>query len=476
MGKMISQFPALPHRPGIYFFWRGKTLLYIGKATDLHARLVSHWRARPGEKSHALLNEATRLTFEESRSAIDALLGEAQLIRRHHPKYNILMRDDKNYFYVGITKEKFPRIFITHQPQIAQSARLPDGQVKRPLRSPRFRVGAGERSAAEGEPRQRREASKAQKYIGPFTSGRDLKITLRLLRRIFPYCICKNMHPRACQSSQLGLCPGYCCSLKLQVSSFKFKATNFKFQVEYNKNIKNIIAVLSGKKSRLLPRLKREMREASRRQNYEKAGKLRDQIAGIENIFGHRSFLMPSHGQPVINAAAWERVEKNLRVFLKTRRNIRRAEGYDISNISGREAGGSMVVFIDGVPAKSEYRKFRIKTVSGPNDADMLKEVLKRRIIHKEWGLPDLMLIDGGKGQLNAAVRILAEFGGLTSKVSIAALAKREEELYLPNRSEPLRLSKLPPDTAHFLQRVRDESHRFARAYHHKLREISYRR
>lgn len=441
MGKMISQFPVLPHKPGVYFFWRGKTLLYVGKAADLRARIASHRRAQPGEKSHALLREADRLTFEESESAIDALLKEAQFIKRHQPKYNILMRDNKNYFYVGVTKEKLPRVFVTHQPFGKQTT------------NNKWRI---------------------TKFIGPFTNGHDLKTTLRLLRKIFPHCTCKKTHPRACQSSQLGLCPGYCCEKKFQVSSLKSRT-------EYDKNIQNIIAVLSGKRRWLRAKLKKEMREASRRQNYEKAARLRDQIAGIENIFGHRPFLVPSHGQKITHSIAWERVEKNIRALLKIRRRVSRVESYDISNIAGREATGSMVVFMDGVPAKSEYRKFKIKTVTGANDVAMLKEIIARRLQHKEWASPDLMLIDGGKAQLNGILKVQTfQVSGFRPKVSsskfqAAALAKREEELYLPGKKRPLRLDSLPPDTAGFLQRVRDEAHRFARHYHHKLREISYR-
>lgn len=216
------------------------------------------------------------------------------------------------------------------------------------------------------------------------------------------------------------------------------------------------------------------MRRASRREDYERAGRLRDQVAGIENIFGHKPFLLPSRGQLRRVVFDWQRIEKNLKALLKTRRKIARVEGYDISTIGGQEATGSLVVFVEGVPAKDLYRKFRIRTVRGISDVDMLAEVIGRRLTHSEWPLPDLMLIDGGRGQLNTVLGIA------TSKVSslkfkVAALAKREEELYLPGRTQPIRLDSLPPATAHFLQRVRDESHRFARVYHHKLREIAYR-
>ena len=434
----------VPVSTGVYIFSRNKTPIYIGKATDLKNRITSYFRKNAGEKVSQLLNEATKLEWIETPSEVTAFLREAKLIKKYRPRYNYLLRDDKNYFYVGITKEDFPRIFITHQP------------------SPKFRISKfppKARLVRGGEIRN------SARYVGPFTSGTALKTVLRLLRKIFPYCTCKNPHKRPCLNAEIGRCPSFCCDKS------KFQIPNPKFQNEYNANIRNILLVLGGRKRKLLQELKREMKTAARDQDFERAASLRDQILGLENIFGHRMALETGR-----RASDWPKIQRTLQAVLKTARTISRVEGYDISNISGTEATGSLVVFINGFSEKSEYRKFKIKTVTGPNDVMMLKEVISRRLGHREWPYPDLMLIDGGKPQLNAAMATLKfQIPNSKFQIHVMALAKREEELYIPSSTPTTRLSFLPPHTAHFLQRVRDESHRFAKKYHHKLRELSYR-
>jgi excinuclease ABC subunit C len=435
--KNLLQPSKIPEHPGVYIFERGKkTVLYVGKATNLKKRLSSYWQKSAGDKVRRLLADATRVTWIETESEIDALLKEAELIKGFRPKYNVLMRDDKNYAYIGITKEAFPKIFPTHQ-LIADKAR----------------------------------------YIGPFTSGSALKETVRLLRRIFPYCTCRKPHKRLCLNAQIGRCPGYCC--------FETRNPNsrIKNREEYEENIQNIIAVLSGGKKKILIALRREMRIVVKKQDFERAARLRDQIAGLENVFSHRmpwkNIIDRGHGN-------WNKIKHILQTVLGIKSPISRVEGYDISNISGAEATGSMVVFKNGMPEKSEYRKFRIKTVHGANDVAMHNEVIKRRLQHSEWPYPDLMLIDGGKPQFNAAksafsrVRPYNPIVGSdptnhAKRVVIAALAKKEEELYTEKRKHPIRLNTLPRETALFLQHVRNESHRFAKKYHHALREKLYR-
>lgn len=438
---MLVQPTHIPNTSGIYVFRKQKIPLYIGKASDLKKRIVFYWRKNAGEKVLRLLADATTLEWTQTESEIDALLKEAELIKLHMPKYNIVMRDDKNYFYVGITKEEFPRIFLTHQP----NTRIMnfESRIKNVRKNHNSKFIIHDSS-----------------YLGPFTSGIALKTTLKILRKIFPYCTCKVKHKRLCLNAEIERCPGYCCILN---SELHIKIKN---QNEYQKNIKNIIAILCGKRKWLLRELKLEMRDMAKKQEFERAARLRDQVTGIENIFKHKIII-----SKVKNfKTTWGKVRKDIKNILGTLKNISRVEGYDISNISGTEATGSMVVFIDGMPAKSEYRKFRIKTVHQPSDVDMLKEVIRRRIRHAEWQFPDLMLIDGGKPQLNSVNSIIR------NRIPLAALAKKEEELYIKNRSSPIRLSTLPQGTAFFFQRVRDESHRFAKKYHHKLREIFYRK
>lgn len=376
-----------------------------------------------------MLRDATSLDLIETSSEVDAFLKEAELIKKYKPKYNILLRDDKNYFFVGISKEKFPRVFITHQPIKNQKLKIKNLQ-----------------------------------YIGPFTSGAALKRTLKLLRRVFSYCTCTRPHQRICLNAQIGRCREYCC-LKSKEGQTEDKV------LEYNKNIKSIIAVLGGRQKKLIRVLKKDMSVAAKKQEFEKAAKLRNQIFGLNNIFTHRPFLAENTRKNSLES--WPKIARALKDIFKIKNNILRVEGYDISNILGQEATGSMVVFTEGKPAKEEYRKFRIKTVPGISDVDMLKEVVGRRLNHPEWFWPDLMLIDGGRAQLNAVLLVL-KIKKFWPRIAVATLAKREEELYLPGRKFPLVLRNLPQALAQFLQRVRDESHRFAKSYHHKLRSFRF--
>ncbi len=432
LGGIIKSAPA---GPGVYVFRRGKAPIYIGKAADLKKRLASYFRANASDKVRRLREEATALEWIETASDIEALIREAELIKRHLPKYNVLMRDDKSYFYAAITQEEFPRIFTAHKTQL--------------------------------------EGKKLRRVIGPFTSGSALRAVLKMLRRAFPYCTCAIPHKRPCLNAQIGRCLGYCCIREDQKARSRSHA-------EYKKNIKNIIAVLSGKRKRIAAGLRRSMRAAAKKQDFELAARIRDQWEALENVFAHRPLfeveLQTGGGR--FSDREWRAIEKVIRTLLDASRRIRRVEGYDISNISGVDATGSMVVFVNGRPVKSLYRKFKIKTVRGANDVAMHREVLRRRIAHPEWQYPDIIVMDGGKPQLNAASAALSKFKIQSSKFKtprIAALAKREEELYIEGKATPVRLDSLPRPVMHFFQRVRDESHRFAKKYHHKLREIDLR-
>ncbi len=430
---MVNQPKIIPNTPGVYTFSRGHTPLYIGKATDLKKRLTSYFSKNAGEKVRRLTEEATRLEWIETESEAEALIKESELIKKYRPKFNILMRDDKSYFYVAFTREEFPRILTLHK------------------------------TALDG--------SKYKRVIGPFTSGSALRTTLKLLRRIFPYCTCKSPHKRPCLNAQIGRCLGFCCLTGTKHHPTIVR-TSLAAKNAYQKNIRGIIVVLSGRKTRLLSQLKQEMRAASKAEDYERAAKIRDQINGLDNIFSHRSLLNYYRGET--STVKWESIQPVIRRIAGGRKKISRVEGYDISNISGTHATGSMIVFIDGRSAKSAYRKFRIKTVPQANDVAMHREVIRRRLARPEWPYPQLMLIDGGKPQLNAAIREL-RITDRELQIRIAALAKREEELYIEGKPGPVRLDSLPAGVMHFFQRVRDESHRFAKKYHHKLREISYR-
>ena len=220
--------------------------------------------------------------------------------------------------------------------------------------------------------------------------------------------------------------------------------------------------------------IKKRMRRAVTTQNFEQAAIFRDQAVGIEDVLAHRLHVTKTETKKKNYRGIWRSTEKNISMALGIAIPISRVEGYDISHVSGANSTGSMVVFTDGISDRDNYRMFKIKTVRGISDVDMLKEVIRRRIHHPEWRFPDLMVIDGGKPQLHAVMSVIRhDAPELASRV--VALAKREEELYSPGKKTTIRLDSLPSETGFFFQRIRDESHRFAKRYHHKLREISYR-
>lgn len=444
---------TVPPTPGVYFFKAadGK-ILYIGKAGNLKARVSSYFAASRdvGRAKEKMLREARILDWREVGSEIEALILEAALIKRHAPPYNILMRDDKNYAFVGFTKETFPRILVTHQPL---------------------------REASSKKQELRKEHGIRTTYLGPFTDGTSIKNVLRHLRRTFPFCTCTETHKRKCQQASLGLCLGICClNMRAIPESLKREYTPVRIRTLaaiYRENIKTIRAILTGGHKRILVRLRGEMAILSETRQFEKAAEKRNQIWSLERIFAHSPYI--SKEQSVEN----EKGARYLGRILRRKDPIERIEGYDISNILGTDAVGSMVVFTNGRADKTEYRKFKIKTVRGANDPAMMREVLARRLKNSQWRYPDVIVIDGGRTQLNAALAARAEVGldlktdqeiqKRLGRIQIVSVAKREEELYLPRAKEPLKLKNLPSPLLHLIQQIRDESHRFAISYHRKL-------
>lgn len=390
----IKKIPNLPETTGVYAFKKEAELLYIGKANNLKERVKQH----PG-----LLGQAGQLGFIQTQSEIEALILEAKLIKKFQPKFNVLWKDDKNYFYVAITKEPFPRIFIAHQPQ-----------------------NEGNRIS----------------LIGPFVDGTALKQTLKTLRKVFPYRSCNKLPKKPCLWYQLERCLAPCAGLTSTVKD------------ESKANVKHLIKILQGKKNQTLNDLKKEMKKLSQAQKYERANRIKNQIQSLEKVLSHARLWPAETRFPAMET--W---------FPK-----KRMEGYDVSNIQGKEATGSMVVFINGKPDKSQYRKFRIKTQKEPDDIAMLKEILTRRFNHPEWPYPDLILIDGGKAQFNAAKDILSRWS--LDQIRVMSLAKKKNELYMEGKKKPVLLKTLPREVSNLILQLRDEAHRFAISYHKKLRKM----
>jgi excinuclease ABC subunit C len=444
-----DKISKLPKSSGVYVFKKDRKFLYIGKASNLKERVKNHF-SQPAYRGGLFINQVSKVGFIKTDSEIEALILEANLIKKYQPKYNVIWRDDKNYFYVGITKEEFPRIFMTHQPKL-KSKKIPSSPPSFSLRE-----------------------NSVINYIGPFVDGTSLKQTLKVLRKVFPYRTCKTLPKHPCLWYQLGRCPAPCL-IKLEIPGFKEK-----IKAEIQRNAKNLMKILQGKKNQALKNLKKEMKKASNSEDYEKAAKIRDQIRALEKVLAHAKIFEIE----ALQKKDWPQIQKILQKVLKTKKTtthpppspkeapISRIEAYDISNIQGQEATGSLVTFVRGLPDKNFYRKFKIKIAGKPNDIAMIKEVLKRRLKHLEWGLPDLILIDGGRAQLNAVCQCLTPE---VKQIKVTALAKGKNKLFIEGRKRPILLKTLPKEIFNLILELRDEAHRFAISYHRKLREIDLR-
>jgi excinuclease ABC subunit C len=542
---ITEQLRGLPPNPGVYLFKDAEgNIIYVGKAASLRHRVASYFGSEQKltPKIRRMVSQVTDLEYFVTASEQEALILELNLIKRHHPRYNVRLKDDKTFPYLKIDlDEDWPRVHIT-------------------------------RSLKENGGR----------YFGPFASAKSIRQTLKLLKGIFPFRSCTRQitgeDPRPCLEYDIGHCLAPCIG---QTS-----------RAEYDQVIKQLILFMEGKQERVVKQLENRMNQAAENMDFEKAARLRDQIQAVEEVvegqriaaktkgeqdviafkedrdrayvqvffirngklIGRESFVLqgtrheepssimssfiqqfyafaphippllllqhpvedkatlqqwlnnkrggavriqvPQRGSkkqlvnivaenakqgleqlkikqlasPKTLSAALEEIQKELDLP----RPPERIEGYDISDIQGMAAVGSMVVFDKGKPKPAHYRRFKIKSVAGADDYAMLSEVLKRRFKRADaatgaWAIkPDLVLIDGGKGQLNAAVAAMREMGA--ENIPAAGLAKENEELFVPGKSKPI---VLPPSSPglQLLQRLRDEAHRFALGYHHRIRK-----
>jgi len=440
----IKNIDNLPTTAGVYAFYTkirvssDLTPIYIGKAVNIKNRVKNHFSS-PTYKDSIYINQIENIGFIETGSEIQALILEANLIKKNQPKFNQVWRDDKNYFFIAIArnKDKIPYIFITHQP-------------KQNLQPTSYKL--------------------QPKYIGPFVDGNALKKTIRFLRKVFPYYTASKHSKLKCTYCHLDLCPGPNPNL-----------------LEYKKNIKKLILVLEGKSSKVLNSLKKEMKLASSNQDFKEAIKLRDQIFALEKIMSHSEahntskLSKKSWSQTSAKSNDWENIEKKLQNILNYNKPIKRIECYDVSNIQGKFATASMVVFNQGLAQKSEYKKFRIKMENKPNDIAMIKEVISRRLKHKDWQYPEIIIIDGGKAQLNAGIKVKNQTSEQFHRIvpMIISIAKgrkdplrpqSEARLFIEDQQDPIPLKNLPQEIYNLIKNLDNEAHRFAITYHKKLR------
>lgn len=523
MSTKVKSPENLPKKPGVYIMRDANDeIIYIGKAKNLINRVRSYFREKLDRpKTQILMSHFDSLEYIVTNSEKEALILEATLIKKHRPRYNVQLKDDKRYPYVKITNEKYPRLIIT------------------------------------------RNITKNGIYYGPFTDVTSVKKTVKFLKSLFKIRTCRNMDG-PCLNSQIDLCYAPCSG---EIS-----------KEEYDEIINKIDLFFQGKYSVIVKNLKKEMAEAAENEQFEKAAVLRDQITSIEEIMekqfvdlvdddldqdviaiapndnevvviimpirngkivGRDDFLMSGSqyesnseilfafiqqyygfnrhipkqillNEPIDDTELLEEwlsdlrgnkvyikvpmkgvklrlvnmAQKNaeiikhqkkamenslieLKKYLKLDKLPRIIEGYDISNISGKFAVGSKVSFKDAKPNKKKYKRFKIET-PGPNDFAMMKELLTRRLKMIDTDEePDLIVIDGGKGQLGMVCEVLDELN--LAHIPIIGLAKEFEEIYIPNSKRPIIIPK-NNKALHLLQQVRDESHRFAITYHRKLR------
>jgi excinuclease ABC subunit C len=421
-----EKISKLPKSSGVYAFKDKKEILYIGKAANVRERVKNHFQ-QPSYKDYLFLNKVEKIGYIKTNSEIEALILEANLIKKYQPKYNVIWKDSKNYFFVGKTEEDFPQIFWTHQKK---------------LKSQKSKVKT--------------------EYVGPFVDGKALKETLKILRKVFPFRSCRVLPKRPCLWYHLGRCPAPCI---LKTKSAKEIGLEEKIKNECQKNAENIFKIIQGKKKQVLKELKKEMKEASKKEEFEEAAKIRDRILALGRVLEHSKILE----REIKIEVPWEEIEEKLKEILKLEK-ISRIEAFDVSQIHGKFAVGSMITFINGIPEKNFYRKFKIKFTKKPSDVDMIKEILGRRFKHKEWGFPDLILIDGGIAQLRAALKCKMQ-NAKCKMIKVLALAKGENKLFIEGKKEPIFLKKLPREIFNLILNLDNEAHRFAISYHKKLRE-----
>ncbi len=395
----------LPKAPGVYIFKNARgEILYIGKAASLKERVRSYFApkhrlvAERGLHIAKMLEEAQSIEWIEGQSGAEAVILEANLIKKHEPPYNTKEKSNKSFNFVLITDEDFPRVLIVRGRDL--NKKVKDEQIK---------------------------------YLfGPFAESSVLRKLLKIVRVIFPFRDkCEVGAGKACFYRQLNLCPGVC--------------TGDISKKEYAKTIRNIKDFFEAKKEKIIKSLEKEMHGAAKKQEFEKAAILRDKIFALQNI---KEIALVEELYKLGSAG----IDKD----------IKRIEGVDIAHMAGKARVGAMVVFENGRFNKSEYRLFNIKTKK-EGDTDALEEVLQRRFKHKEWKLPELIVIDGGKAQLNIAKKVLKELGLNVEIVSVVKDEKHKPKNILGSK----KIIELAKST---ILKVNAEAHSFVLARHRKKR------
>jgi excinuclease ABC subunit C len=427
----LSKVRQFPHTPGVYLMKDAAgVVIYVGKAKNLRARAGSYFLKAAAEdrRTADLVAAIHDIDFVPAESEVDALLMEARLIKDVQPKFNQSLKDDKTFPYLEIyTREDFPRVEFTREPH-----------------------------------------SKGTKLYGPFASAGSLRGAIQVLQKIFKFRTCSldiEEHDerwrwfRPCLLASIHQCTAPC---NLRIS-----------KEDYRRDIHRLRMFLEGKKKVLLEEMRGEMRAAATDLQFEKAARLRDEIHMLETL--DKRGDLEENAQPEVFYIDPKKGLAGLRKVLHLSETPRTIEGVDIAHLAGGETVASLVRFIDGLPFKPGYKRFKIREVAGVDDFKSIHEVVSRRfqrLSDEQELFPDILLVDGGLGQLNAAMGAFRELE--ITPPTVISLAKRDEEVYVPGQPEPLKLSR-HSYALRLLQYVRDEAHRFAQQYHHLLRRKSQR-
>lgn len=418
-----------PENAGIYVFLdKNKLPIYIGKAKNLKRRLASYLSKDLALKTSAMISDAKYFSFIKVTSEIESLLLEAKLVHSYLPKYNSQLKDDKHPLYIRITKEVFPRVLTARKADLVNSK---------------------------------------DHYFGPFPSSTNVKSVLKMLRRIFPYA----QHPlgkRKCLYAHIGLC-NPCPNEIILIADENEKLEK---QKQYFSNIRMIKAFLKGKLGIVKSNLEKKMLAYSKSEKFEQAKELRNKIEQIEYITQPITPVNMFLENPNLLEDIRQKELKELQMILKNYikvHSLERIECYDIAHLSGTYQTASMVTFINGEADKTFYRHFRIRHKKGSNDiASMLETATRRARYLASWGIPDVIIVDGGKAQVNIFKTVFDE-----KEIPIIGLAKRFETLIIPGNKTFVEVRVPNGPAKNLVQRIRNEAHRFARHYHHQLLQKS---
>ncbi len=420
----------MPEGPGVYFWWRGKTILYIGKATVLRDRVKSYFAKdlieSRGLRLVEMVEQSEQITWQETDSVLEALILEANLIKQHQPKYNILEKDDKSWNYMLISDEVLPKILIEREKNIDFAKK----QIKN-------KTGHHGNIATDKALKQPKESSqgiengaglKISHFFGPFTNGAALKEALKIIRRIFPF-----IDERSAKKNnnefyrQLGLTP---------------ETQSVENRKKYLETIKKIKLFFEAKKKTVIYDLEKEMMLLAKQEKFEAANKIKKQIFALQHI--HDISLL-------------KRDKKNNQQL--------RIEAYDVAHLAGENQVGVMTVIENGEINKNEYRKFNIKTQTRANDLQALQEILSRRLSHSEWSLPDLIVVDGNEMQLGVAKKVLQKMQ--LSAIKVVAVVKDNRHKAREILGDKNSIKKFKSE----ILLANNEAHRFAIKFHRQRRD-----